>query len=81
MRARKSGLILNIVSLAGLRMLQVAGLPYSASKFAQSAIGHFANLESLGRSRVYSRVIQHLQDFAPHKKWRNAGIRRIRFTG
>ena len=47
MRARKSGLILNIVSLGGLRMLQVAGLPYSASKFAQSAIGHFANLESL----------------------------------
>ena len=47
MRARKSGLILNIVTLGGLRMLQLAGLPYSASKFAQSAIGHFANLEAL----------------------------------
>ncbi|MEO5957570.1 MAG: SDR family NAD(P)-dependent oxidoreductase [Opitutaceae bacterium] len=47
MRARKSGLILNIVSLAGLRVLQLGGLPYAASKFAQSAIGTFANLEAL----------------------------------
>jgi NADP-dependent 3-hydroxy acid dehydrogenase YdfG len=47
MRARKSGLIINVVSLAGLRILQLAGLPYTASKFAQSAIGSFANLESL----------------------------------
>lgn len=47
MRARKSGLILNVISLGGLRVLQLAGLPYTASKFAQSAIGTFANLESL----------------------------------
>ena len=47
MRARKAGLILNIVSLAGLRTLQLAGLPYTASKFAQGAIGNFANLEGL----------------------------------
>jgi NADP-dependent 3-hydroxy acid dehydrogenase YdfG len=47
MRARKTGLIINIVSLGGLRTLQMAGLPYTASKFAQSAIGTFANLESL----------------------------------
>lgn len=47
MRARKSGLILNVVSLGGLRTLQLAGLPYTASKFAQGAIGTFANLESL----------------------------------
>jgi NADP-dependent 3-hydroxy acid dehydrogenase YdfG len=47
MRRRKSGLILNIVSIAGRRTLQPAGLPYTASKFAQSAIGTFANLESL----------------------------------
>ena len=47
MRVRKSGLIFNVVSLGGLRTLQLAGLPYTASKFAQSAIGTFANLESL----------------------------------
>lgn len=47
MRARKSGLIVNIVSLGGLRVLQMAGLPYTASKFSQAAIGTFANLESL----------------------------------
>lgn len=47
MRARKSGLILNIVSLAGLRNLKLAGASYCASKFAQSSLGHFANLEVL----------------------------------
>ena len=47
MRARKTGLIVNIVSIAGLQTLQLAGLPYSASKYAQSAIGTFANLEGL----------------------------------
>lgn len=47
MRARKSGLILNVISLGGLRVLQLAGLPYTAAKFAQGAIGTFANLESL----------------------------------
>jgi NADP-dependent 3-hydroxy acid dehydrogenase YdfG len=47
MRERKSGLIINVVSLAGLRAMQLAGLPYCASKFAQSAIGTYANLEVL----------------------------------
>jgi NAD(P)-dependent dehydrogenase (short-subunit alcohol dehydrogenase family) len=47
MRERGSGLIINVVSLAGLRTLQLAGLPYCASKFAQSAMGTFANLEAL----------------------------------
>lgn len=47
MRARKSGLILNVVSIAGLRLLQLAGLPYTAAKFAQAAIGSYANLEGL----------------------------------
>lgn len=47
MRARKTGLIFNVVSIAGLQALQLAGLPYSASKYAQSAIGTFANLEGL----------------------------------
>ena len=47
MRARKSGLIVNVVSLGGLRVLQLAGLPYTASKFAQAAVGTFANLEAL----------------------------------
>jgi NAD(P)-dependent dehydrogenase (short-subunit alcohol dehydrogenase family) len=47
MRARRSGLILNIVSIAGLRTLQPAGVPYTASKYAQGAIGTIANLEAL----------------------------------
>lgn len=47
MRARKTGLILNIVSLGGMRTLQLAGLPYTASKYSQAAIGTFANLEGL----------------------------------
>ena len=47
MRARKSGLILNVVSIAGIRVAQLGGLPYTAAKFAQSAIGTYANLECL----------------------------------
>ncbi len=47
MRARKAGRIFNVVSLGGVRVLQLAGLPYTASKFAQAAVGTFANLESL----------------------------------
>lgn len=47
MRARKAGRIFNVVSLGGIRVLQLAGLPYTASKFAQAAIGTFANLETL----------------------------------
>ena len=47
MRKRGSGLIINIVSLAGLRNMKMAGLGYCASKFAQSSIGTYANLEAL----------------------------------
>jgi NADP-dependent 3-hydroxy acid dehydrogenase YdfG len=47
MRARKAGLIINIVSIAGRRASLLGGLPYVASKYAQSAVGQFANLEVL----------------------------------
>ncbi|MHA3772444.1 SDR family oxidoreductase [Verrucomicrobiota bacterium sgz303538] len=47
MRERRSGLIFNIVSVAGVRTQMISGLPYCASKFAQSSIGTFANLEAL----------------------------------
>ena len=46
MRPRKSGTIINIVSLAGLRSMLLAGLPYCTSKFAQGAMGLFANQEA-----------------------------------
>ncbi len=45
MRARKAGLVINVVSIAGRRGFPLAGLPYTAAKFAQGAIGTFANLE------------------------------------
>jgi NAD(P)-dependent dehydrogenase (short-subunit alcohol dehydrogenase family) len=45
MRQRKDGLIINVVSVAGRRVFPLAGVPYSASKFAQAAIGSFANFE------------------------------------
>ena len=45
MRPRKTGTIINIVSLAGLRSMLLAGLPYCTSKFAQGAMGLFANQE------------------------------------
>lgn len=47
MRERQSGLVLNIVSLAGLRNMKLAGASYCASKFAQGSLGHFGNLEVL----------------------------------
>ena len=47
MRQRKSGLVLNIVSIAGLRNLKLAGVSFCASKFAQSSLGLFGNLEVL----------------------------------
>ncbi len=47
MRERGAGLIINVVSVAGIRNLKLAGLGYCASKFAQSSIGRFANLEAL----------------------------------
>ncbi len=45
MRQKGSGLIVNIVSLAGKRAMLLAGLPYCVSKFATSALGTFINLE------------------------------------
>ncbi len=45
MRDKGSGLIVNIVSLAGLRVMQLAGMPYCVSKFATGALGTFVNLE------------------------------------
>ena len=48
MRQKKSGLIVNIVSLAGLRVMTLAGMPYCVSKFATGALGTFVNLEEAG---------------------------------
>jgi NAD(P)-dependent dehydrogenase (short-subunit alcohol dehydrogenase family) len=45
MREKRCGLIVNIVSLAGLRVMLLAGLPYCVSKFATGAMGTFVNLE------------------------------------
>jgi NAD(P)-dependent dehydrogenase (short-subunit alcohol dehydrogenase family) len=45
MREKKSGLIVNLVSLAGLRTMKLAGLPYCVSKFATASLGNFVNLE------------------------------------
>ncbi|MHB0957001.1 MAG: SDR family oxidoreductase [Pirellulaceae bacterium] len=39
MRARKSGLIINISSVAGKRALTLGGVAYCASKFAMTALG------------------------------------------
>jgi len=48
MRQRGAGLIVNIVSLAGKRVMSLAGLPYCVSKFATGALGTFVNLEECG---------------------------------
>lgn len=45
MREKKSGLIVNIVSIAGMRVMPMAGMPYCVSKFATGALGTFVNLE------------------------------------
>jgi len=47
MRERGDGLIFNVTSLAGIQTIQLAGLPYSASKTAQDCLGKFVNLEAL----------------------------------
>jgi NAD(P)-dependent dehydrogenase (short-subunit alcohol dehydrogenase family) len=47
MRERHSGTIFNIVSVAGVQTLPFAGLPYTAAKYAQAAIGRIANHEVL----------------------------------
>jgi NAD(P)-dependent dehydrogenase (short-subunit alcohol dehydrogenase family) len=48
MRRKREGLIVNIVSLAGKRVMLLAGLPYCVSKFAAAALGTFVNLEECG---------------------------------
>jgi NAD(P)-dependent dehydrogenase (short-subunit alcohol dehydrogenase family) len=45
MREKRSGLIVNICSVAGVRVIPMAGVPYCVSKFATGALGTFANLE------------------------------------
>ena len=45
MRARGEGLIVNVISLAGRRVLELAGMPYCVSKFAASALGTFVGME------------------------------------
>jgi NADP-dependent 3-hydroxy acid dehydrogenase YdfG len=45
MRARKDGLIVNVVSIAGLRASPLGGVAYSASKFAMAALGTCVALE------------------------------------
>jgi len=45
MRARQSGIIINISSIAGKRAAPLGGVAYNASKFAMSALGMSAWLE------------------------------------
>lgn len=45
MRDKGEGHIINIVSIAGKKVLALAGMPYCVSKFAQAALGTFVNLE------------------------------------
>jgi len=46
MRERGSGLIVNIVSIAGKRAMKLGGVGYCASKFAQAALGTTVGLEA-----------------------------------
>ena len=45
MREQKDGLIISVSSIAGLRALELAGVGYCASKFANSVIGTYGGLE------------------------------------
>lgn len=45
MRERKDGLVISVSSIAGLRALELAGVGYCASKFANSVIGTYGGLE------------------------------------
>jgi NAD(P)-dependent dehydrogenase (short-subunit alcohol dehydrogenase family) len=45
MRSRQAGLIINISSVAGKRASKLAGVAYSASKFAMTALGMTVGLE------------------------------------
>ena len=46
MRERKSGLIVNISSIAGKRATPLGGVAYNASKFAQTALGIAVGIEN-----------------------------------
>ena len=56
MRKKGEGLIVNIVSLAGKRVMPMAGLPYCVSKFATGALGTFVNLEECGNGIKVTNV-------------------------
>jgi NAD(P)-dependent dehydrogenase (short-subunit alcohol dehydrogenase family) len=56
MRRKREGLIVNIVSLAGKRVMLLAGLPYCVSKFAAAALGTFVNLEECGNGIKVTNV-------------------------
>ena len=45
MREKKSGLIINIVSISGKHTIALGGLPYVVSKFATSALGKYVGIE------------------------------------
>jgi NAD(P)-dependent dehydrogenase (short-subunit alcohol dehydrogenase family) len=45
MREKGDGLIVNIISLAGKRVMELAGAGYCISKFAAGALGTYVNLE------------------------------------
>ncbi len=48
MRQRRDGIIVNISSIAGIRVTQIGGVAYTASKFAVSALGLAVALETAG---------------------------------
>ncbi len=52
MREKRSGLIINIVSLAGKRVMPMAGLPYCTSKAAMGVLGTFVNLEECEKNGI-----------------------------
>lgn len=45
MREKGDGLVVNIISLAGKRVMELAGAGYCVSKFAAGALGTYVNLE------------------------------------
>ncbi len=45
MRRRKDGYIINISSIAGVRILEVAGVGYTASKYGMTALSFFTGIE------------------------------------
>jgi NADP-dependent 3-hydroxy acid dehydrogenase YdfG len=56
MRARQSGMVIQICSISGLRASTVGGIGYSASKFGQSALGIGIGREETDRG-IRSTVI------------------------